>query len=56
MINRLKPTTLMFWVVFGLTMVIWILRGVKLLGFIPGMFLWGLIFACIVLAVLSNIR
>lgn len=56
MIRRFKPTTLMFWAVFGLTLLIWVLRGLKLLGFVPGVFLWVLIFACLVLAVVSNIR
>lgn len=56
MIRRFKPTTLMFWVVLGLTLFVWVLRGLKLLGFVPGLFLWALIFACLVLAVVSNIR
>lgn len=55
-IRRFKPTTLMFWVVLGLTLFVWVLRGLKLLGFVPGLFLWALIFACLVLAVVSNIR
>lgn len=56
MIKPLKTTTLLFWIVLGLTLLVWVLRGIRVLGFMPGAFLWVLIFACILLAVLSNIR
>ena len=56
MIRALKTPTLIFLVTLGLTLLVWVLRGVKVLGFMPGGVLWVLIFACIVLAVLSNIR
>ncbi|EKQ68544.1 hypothetical protein OsccyDRAFT_3082 [Leptolyngbyaceae cyanobacterium JSC-12] len=54
--RRLKPTTLIFLTLLGLTLIVWVLRGLTILGFIPGAFLWVLIFTCILLAVLSNIR
>lgn len=56
MAGRIKPTTLVFLFMLGLTLVVWGLRGVALLGFMPGAVLWVLIFACILLAVLSSIR
>ncbi len=54
--KHLKRTTQIFLVALGLTLLVWVLRGVGLLGFIPGGVLWILIFTCILLAVLSNIR
>lgn len=56
MTRRLKTTTLIFWGLLGFTLLVWVLRGLTLLGFMPGAVLWILIFACILMAVISNIR
>lgn len=56
MMQRLKLTTRMFLGVLALTIALWVLRGIGLLGFMPGIVLWVLIFACILLAILSSIR
>lgn len=56
MIRAFRLPTLLFLGTLGLTLLVWVLRGAKILGFMPGGVLWVLIFACILLAVLSNIR
>lgn len=56
MTRRFKTTTLMFFSVAAVTLALWILRGLTLLGFMPGWILWGLIIASMLLAVLSAIR
>jgi len=56
MTKRFKTTTLVFLSVAALTLALWILRGLTLLGFMPGWILWGLIIASILLAVLGAIR
>jgi len=56
MMQGVKLTTRIFLGVLALTIALWVLRGIGLLGFMPGLVLWGLIFACILLAVLSSIR
>jgi|GEM_PF-2068137 hypothetical protein len=42
-----------FVVVVGVTLVIWILRGLTLLSFVPGLVLWLGIFLSIALGLLS---
>ena len=56
MMQRFKLTTRIFLGVLAVTIGLWILRGLSLLSFMPGIVLWVLIFACILLAVLSSIR
>lgn len=56
MMKRFKLTTRIFFAVLAVTIALWVLRGLSLLGFMPGIVLWVLIFACILLAVLSSIR
>jgi hypothetical protein len=56
MMQGVKLTTRIFLGVLALTIALWVLRGIGLLGFMPGLVLWSLIFACLLLAVLSSIR
>lgn len=56
MTRSLKPTTLAFLLTLGMTLLIWVLRGARVLSFIEGWVLWVLIFLCIILAVISNLR
>lgn len=56
MVKQFQTITLVFLGVLAVTLLIWVLRGLRVLGFVPGGFLWILIFACIVLVILSNIR
>lgn len=54
--RSIRPTTLAFLVTLTLTLLVWILRGVRLLTFIPGSVLWVLILACFITAILNAIR
>lgn len=57
MIGRsLKPTTIAFLAVLAMTVLIWVLRGVQLLSFIPGFILWVMILLTILTAIVSAIR
>lgn len=44
-----------FFGVIGLTALVWLLRGVGLLTFIPGFVLWMLILLTIVLAIVNGL-
>jgi hypothetical protein len=54
--TSIRPGILAFLVVLGVTLLVWILRGIGLLTFIPGSVIWVLILLCIVTAVLSTVR
>jgi hypothetical protein len=56
MIQDLKPSTKAFLLVLGLTFFVWVLRGLGLLSFLPGIVLWGLIGLTIVAAMISAWR
>jgi hypothetical protein len=56
MTRGMKRTTKIFLIVLGCAIALWVLRGLMVFGFMPGIVLWILFFACLLLAVLSNIR
>lgn len=53
---RLSPTTQLFLGTLALTIVVWILRGVSLLAFLPGIVIWVLILLCFGLGVFSSLQ
>lgn len=56
MARSLKPTTKAFLITLLITLLVWVLRGIALLTFIPGWVLWVLILLCVAMAVLSAVR
>lgn len=44
MLRSAKPATTLFFLFLGITLAFWILRGVGLLTFMPGIILWLFIF------------
>ncbi len=54
--RRLRPATTVFLTVFCITLAVWVLRGFGLLTFLPGGFLWALIFATVGAGVFSGIQ
>ncbi|HEY9877880.1 MAG TPA: hypothetical protein V6D29_05455 [Leptolyngbyaceae cyanobacterium] len=53
---RLSPTTQLFLGALALTIVVWILRGVSLLAFLPGIVIWLLILLCFGLGIFSSLQ
>ncbi|HEY9763384.1 MAG TPA: hypothetical protein V6D07_12715 [Trichocoleus sp.] len=53
---RLRPTTQLFLGTLAFTAVIWILRGVSLLAFLPGIVIWLLILLCFGLGIFSSLQ
>ncbi|MBD2090727.1 hypothetical protein H6F67_12765 [Microcoleus sp. FACHB-1515] len=43
-ISQLRPETIVFLFFLGITIAIWVLRGLALLAFLPGWIIWLLIF------------
>ncbi|MCL6433253.1 MAG: hypothetical protein K6T90_03400 [Leptolyngbyaceae cyanobacterium HOT.MB2.61] len=56
MIRTLKPSTKAFLFTVLMTGLVWFLRGIGVLTFIPGWVLWVLILLSIATAVLSVVR
>jgi hypothetical protein len=54
--KRLKPETLALLISLGTLLLIWILRGFRLLSFIPGVIIWVLIFVTAAIAVVNGLR
>ncbi|MBE9076689.1 hypothetical protein IQ241_05150 [Romeria aff. gracilis LEGE 07310] len=54
--SRLQPGTQLFLALLGLTLGVWVLRGIGILAFIPGIVLWFLILACLTAGVLNMVR
>lgn len=52
----LQPFTKAFLIVLGLTGVIWGLRGLAVLAFMPGVVLWALILLCFSLGIISTLQ
>ena len=52
----LQPLTKLFLAALGMTAVVWILRGLSLLGFIPGVVIWVLILVCFGLGIVSSLQ
>ena len=54
--RSLKPSMVAFLAVLLMTALVWVLRGVGLLTFIPGSVLWVLILLGILTAILTTVR
>ena len=52
----LQPFTKAFLITLGITGVIWGLRGLAVLAFIPGVVLWVLILLCFSLGIISTLH
>jgi hypothetical protein len=52
----LQPFTKAFLITLGITGVIWGLRGLAVLAFIPGVVLWVLILLCFSLGIISTLQ
>lgn len=52
----LHPTTKLFLGTIAITMVVWVLRGLTLLAFLPGLVLWVLIVLCFGLGIFSSLH
>jgi hypothetical protein len=53
---RLHPMTRLFLGVLTLTLVVWVLRGIALLAFLPGIVLWVLILLSFGLGIMSSLQ
>lgn len=54
--TSIRPSVLAFLIVAGVTLLVWLLRGIGLFTFLPGGVLWGLILLSILAAVLTTLR
>ncbi|PZO41653.1 MAG: hypothetical protein DCF17_10370 [Shackletoniella antarctica] len=52
----LQPLTKAFLAVLGLTAILWILRGLSVLAFVPGLVIWLLILLCFGLGIVSSLQ
>ncbi|HSM83741.1 MAG TPA: hypothetical protein VLS96_18780 [Nodosilinea sp.] len=52
----LQPLTKAFLAALGLTALVWILRGLGILAFLPGLVIWVLILACFALGIVSSLQ
>lgn len=52
----LQPLTKIFLAALGLTAIVWILRGLSVLAFLPGLVLWLLILICFGLGIVSSLQ
>jgi hypothetical protein len=52
----LQPLTKVFLAALGVTAVVWILRGLSLLAFVPGLVIWLLILVCFGLGIVSSLQ
>ena len=52
----LQPLTKLFLAALGLTAIVWILRGLSLLAFLPGLVIWLLILLCFGLGIVSSLQ
>ncbi|MBE9140036.1 hypothetical protein IQ254_23035 [Nodosilinea sp. LEGE 07088] len=52
----LQPLTKLFLAALGLTAIMWILRGLSLLAFVPGLLIWLLILLCFGLGIASSLQ
>ena len=52
----LQPFTKAFLSALGVTVVVWLLRGLAVLAFMPGAVLWGLILLCFSLGIVSTLQ
>lgn len=50
---KMKPTTTVFLSILTITLTLWVLRGIGLLTFLPGIVIWMLLFLTIGAGVIS---
>jgi hypothetical protein len=55
-VNRFRPETTVFLILLMLTLAVWILRGLELLTFIPGLVIWLLAFLTIAAAIIDVLQ
>ncbi|MEM9804643.1 MAG: hypothetical protein AAF959_05140 [Cyanobacteria bacterium P01_D01_bin.56] len=53
---RLRPITQLLLATIAMTVIVWVLRGVGLLAFLPGIIIWLLILACFAIALFSSVQ
>ncbi|MBE9069751.1 hypothetical protein IQ260_24205 [Leptolyngbya cf. ectocarpi LEGE 11479] len=53
---RLRPITQLLLATMAMTAIVWVLRGVGLLAFLPGIIIWLLILACFAIALFSSVQ
>ncbi|WP_035992166.1 hypothetical protein [Leptolyngbya sp. KIOST-1] len=52
----LQPLTKLFLIALGVTAALWILRGLSVLAFLPGVVIWLLILVCFGLGIVSSLQ
>jgi hypothetical protein len=52
----LQPLTKLFLATLGLTVLVWVLRGLSVLAFVPGLVIWALILLCFGLGIVSSLQ
>ncbi|MFB2881791.1 hypothetical protein [Floridanema aerugineum] len=45
-----------FSLILGITLVVWVLRGMAILSFLPGGIIWVLILFCVIAGILSYLQ
>ncbi|WP_413255546.1 hypothetical protein [Floridanema fluviatile] len=45
-----------FSLILGITLVVWVLRGLAILSFLPGGIIWVLILLCLIAGILSYLQ
>ena len=53
---RLKPGSQLLLFLICFTFAVWVLRGLTLLSFLPGIVLWLLVIACLVVFLVNSLR
>ncbi|MEM9161966.1 MAG: hypothetical protein AAGC54_02715 [Cyanobacteria bacterium P01_F01_bin.4] len=53
---RIKPATQLFWTLIGITAAVWLMRGLGLLTFLPGIIIWLLIILCFAVGIVNSFR
>ena len=52
----LQPLTKLSLAALGLTALVWVLRGLSVLAFVPGLVIWVLILLCFGLGIVSSLQ
>ncbi|PZO17686.1 MAG: hypothetical protein DCF25_10830 [Leptolyngbya foveolarum] len=53
---KLKPGSQLLLFLVCFTIAVWVLRGLTLLSFLPGIVLWLLVVACLVVFLVNSLR
>lgn len=54
--SRMRPSTKLFWSLLAFTTLVWILRGVEILSFLPGLVIWMLILLSFATGILHGLH